>query len=570
MTRPGFQIENHTVVSCDGIGFRNLLQAGHDWLELHLKIVNDLNVFPVPDGDTGINMLLTMRSVMEYMVGLGDASAISETAVAAAEGALMGGRGNSGVILSQFFKGLARALAETRLLTPQNFAVATQTGAEIAYQGVFEPVEGTILTVMRATSQAARRYAALGNDLTAMFEEMVRAAKKAQSSTPDLLPVLKAAGVTDSGGQGFVYILEGALRFLREQPLDEDVAIHAKDQHPVLVSPNVEALPIPEAGYGYDVQFLLHGTRLNVDILRTEIDKFGWSTLVVGNEHRVKVHIHTHDPGLVLSVGVKHGPISNVVVENLQMQAETFIEAQHREQQTINQTDAGPDDVDDPFEFSEGIGILAIVSGPGFARIFESLGATQVVMSNAKLNANMQDLLQKVQQVGTQEVIILPNSGNVILAAQHVRSVANQSVEIIPTRNMPQGIAALLAFKKDESLLTNAGRMKRALHDVQTIEITQVSLSSELAGVSFQRGDIVGMINNQVIAKGKQYDQVVLDILAKQPMDVMEIVTFYFGEEISKDEAETLGDQVKTSYPNVEIEIYDGGQPHYRYIIVLE
>ncbi|HEX9926013.1 MAG TPA: DAK2 domain-containing protein, partial [Anaerolineae bacterium] len=348
LANQGFQLADDIVISADGAGLKHLLRAGQGWLEAHVNVVNGLNVFPVPDGDTGTNLVLTMRSAMAHVAEAADDN-VATIAAAAAQGALMGARGNSGVILSQFLRGLASSFEGHTVFTVGDFARAAQVGVQEAYKSVVKPVEGTILTVARAAADAARQNAATNDDLVAHLTEVVAAAKIAQAETPELLPVLKEAGVTDSGGQGLVYILEGSLRFLRGEPVDLDPAGEAA---PLLQS----SLGADEEAYGYDVQFLIQGESLDVGTIRQQIDSLGWSTVVVGDERLVKVHVHSRDPGVPISYGASQGIISDVVVENMETQAKEFVHG--------HLATAG-----DPVGE---IATVAVVPGSGLAQIFKS------------------------------------------------------------------------------------------------------------------------------------------------------------------------------------------------------
>ncbi len=620
----GFHIKDNIVVACNGLGFKNLLQAGKQWLETHVNLVNSLNVFPVPDGDTGTNMVLTMHSAIEKMAEAPghDVAAIAN---AAAYGALMGGRGNSGVILSQFLQGLAGRLAGQATFTAQDFAAATQLGVEQAYKSVVEPVEGTILTVARAAAEAARQSAETNSDLVMVLTHVVQAAKAAQASTPELLPVLKEAGVTDSGGQGLVYILEGALRFMNNQPLDVDPLGQTAIRSPgipilhnpqstihnpqsAIRSPGIpfrnpqsafrNCMPENEEAYGYDVQFLIQDDHLNVAEIRAYIDRVGWSTLVVGDEHLVKVHVHTSDPGLPISYGASQGIIRDVVVENMDEQAKEFLPVPSRE--GLGRPEpvpprgglggpvppsgglGGPEPVPsregpgrpEPVPPSGGLGgpvppsgIVSVVAGQGLARIFQSLGVSQVLPA---MNPSPQELLDAVNRINADNVLILPNNDNVILAAQQAETLSEKRVKLVPTKTIPQGIAALLSFNYQVDLETNARRMLDAARQVQTVEITQAVRNSTFNGFNIKVGEVIGLFDNELISVGQDGHGVVLDILTKLEIDTYEIITIYFGQDSSPGQAEALARKINTLYPEIEIETHYGGQPHYHYIISLE
>ncbi|HXW00090.1 MAG TPA: DAK2 domain-containing protein, partial [Anaerolineae bacterium] len=541
---------------------KNLLRAGQQWLTAHMHVVNSLNVFPVPDGDTGTNMVLTMRSALaEADPVAGGAGAI---AAAVAHGALMGARGNSGVILSQFWQGLALGLAGRDTFSAEDWARAAQLGVEAGYQSVVNPVEGTILTVARAAAEAAQQSVKTNRDLAVVLAEMVEAAKIAQANTPELLPILKEAGVTDSGGQGLVYILEGGLRLLLGEPVEIDAASIST---PLLQS----TLDAEEAAYGYDVQFLLQGDRLNVEEIRAKIDSLGWSTLVVGDEQTVKVHVHAHDPGQPLSYGASQGMLSDVVVENMALQAKKFV-------QEHGAVLAGPVPplslpahmTDRLRENRTSIATVCVAPSQGLADILHSLGANGIVLGGQTMNPSPQELLAAIDEVHSHEVLLLPNNSNVILAAQQAQKLSAKNVSVVPTKTIPQGIAALLALNYQSDLEANARRMLNAAEQVQTVEITRAMRDTTVSGFQIKSGDVMGLINDELVSVGQAYDKVALEVLAKVETETHEVITIYFGQESSAEQAGSLAGQIKTLYPELEVEVHEGGQPYYPYIISLE
>lgn len=560
LSRLGFNAENGTVFACNGLGLKNLLQAGRQWLELHVDLVNSLNVFPVPDGDTGTNMLLTMRSALEYVETASNQQA-GTVAQAAAHGALMGARGNSGVILSQFLEGLALTLAEQATFTAEDLARATELGAEKAYQSMVEPVEGTILTVAREAAAAARQLVNTGNqDLILLLAEIVGAAQRAQANTPHLLPVLKEAGVTDSGGQGLVYILEGGLRFLRHEPVTRDSAEPA--------TPRLDAtLDTEQQKYGYDVQFLIRGENLDVTEIRAQINALGQSTVVVGDAHIVKVHLHAADPGLPLSFGAGQGVLEDVIVENLGQQVQTFghNHAAGRTESLASDSLSGRSK-----EPSLHMATIAVVPGDGLARIFESLGVDRVLPGGQTMNPSTQELLEAVDTVQAGMVLILPNNKNAILAARQAAILSSKTVRVIPTKTVPEGIAALLSFNHRADLATNIQRMEDAGQQVETIEVARAVRDSTFNGFTIKSGDVIGLLNNSLSVVGHTVERVVLDSFGKINVEAFELVTIYVGQDNTLEEAKTLAQAIKSRYSELEIDVHHGGQSHYHYIISLE
>ncbi len=548
----GFKIQGNIVYACNGIGLKNLLRAGSAWLEIHVNVVNGLNVFPVPDGDTGTNMVLTLRAALQEVEQASGYNA-GTIAAAAAHGALMGARGNSGVILSQFLQGMADGLKNKPIFTAEDFARAARLGMEQAYQSVIEPVEGTILTVAQAVSDSAQQSAQAGKDMVAQLANVVEAAGIAQATTPELLPVLKEAGVTDSGGQGLLYFLEGWLRFARNQPLEP-----APDSEPAPVLLQ-SSLGVDDTKFGYDIQFLIRGQALDVEYVRTHINRLGWSTVVVGNEHTIKVHVHADNPGSPLSFGAKVGVLSDVVVENLNEQAATFVQ-RHLAPVT------GPAKP----QSTATIATLAVVPGEGLAEIFRSLGVSGIVSGGQTMNPSAQDLLERINQLAAENVLILPNNGNIILTAQQVTKLSGKTVDVVPTKTIPQGIAALLAFNERLNPAANAHNMFDAAGQIRTIEITRAVRDTVFNGINIKTGTVIGLLDNCPAGSGQSFCEVVLDTLARITVDDYEIITLYFGRKITCYQAAELSAKIKVLYPGLETEIHNGGQPHYQYIISLE
>ncbi len=561
----GFDINNDIVFTCTGLGVKNLLRASLQWLEAHVQLVNNLNVFPVPDGDTGTNLLLTMRSALAEAETASDEAADLVLAQAA-HGALMGARGNSGVIFSQFLQGLAAGLAGQTSFTAAHLARAAQQGADLAYQSVMNPVEGTILTVTRAAVEAAQHSSATTQDLAVVLADMVAAAKQAQARTPDLLPILRQAGVTDSGGQGFVFIIEGWQRLLWGEPLPA-----LQNEADPLVLPL--ALDEGQTEYGYDVQFLIQGEHLNVAQIRARINQLGWSTLVVGDERTVKVHVHTADPGVPLSYGASQGVLNDIVVENMSLQARQFEQKRLVAPAPVASLPA----LALPVHLAEhmrdtmtSLATICVAPSEGLAQILQSLGASQIVFGGQTMNPSPQEILAAIQQVHANDILILPNNRNVIMAAQQAQKLSARNARVVPTKTIPQGIAALLSLNYQADLDSNARRMLEAAQQVQTVEITRSVRDTALGGFQIKSGDVLGLFNDELVSVGVEDDAVALEVLAQIDAATREIVTIYFGQDSSAERAEILAKKIKRLYPDMEVELHDGGQPYYHYIISLE
>jgi len=541
------------VDSINGQELREMFATATTWLEKSASDIDALNVFPVPDGDTGTNMLLTMRSSIEEAQQAGDSSA-SVVAQAMARGALMGARGNSGVILSQIWRGLAEGLQDKKSFTGSDLANALQQASTLAYKGISNPVEGTILTVIREASSASQVQAASGNnDLISVMEAIVSAANESVANTPTLLPVLREAGVVDAGGQGLYTILEGALRYLRGEA--EQMQFRKPQMIPSSI-PLTARLPqmvaADEEIYGYCTEFLLKGEELDADKLRIKLRRKGKSLMVVGDESAVRVHIHTLDPGNVIRYVTSLGTLHQVSVRNMDEQRQDFLEMQKERAPAVD------------------IATIAVVSGDGLAEVFTSLGTTAIVPGGQTMNPSTKDLLQAVKGVVSDKVIILPNNKNVVLTAEQVQSLTDKRIEVVPTKTIPQGVAALLAFDYEADFETNAQLMGEAKSTVKTIEITRAIRSTQLDGLSIKKNQAIGLLDGDLLAVGNNTIDVLNKMLAKLDLNKTEIITIYYGMDTEPAEAEQVSTSIHEQYPQLQVEVVRGGQPHYNYIASIE
>lgn len=542
---------------CTGPQLRKMARAGLVWLERNRDHVNSLNVFPVPDGDTGTNMLLTMRSAYAR-IEAGDENHVGKVAGQLAQGALMGARGNSGVILSQIWRGLAAGLSSVETFTTADLAQAFQMASDTAYKGVMRPVEGTILTVIREGAAEAADAARKSEDLRFMLERILERCQQALERTPDLLPILRQAGVVDSGGQGLVYILEGMMRYAQgELSLDEQAEARAATENI-----SAQALAVPEGGsleFPYDVQFILTGRNLNVSQVRARIDAMGDSTVVVGDSSTIKVHIHVKDPGEPLSYGISLGHVSDVVVENMQEQMEALVHG----------------DPTAPVEpvvtvLPDQVAVVAVAAGKGLINVFHSLGAAYVVNGGQTNNPSTEEIFQAIEKLPTDKVVILPNNKNIFLAAEAACDLSAKDVAVVHSRTIPQGIAALMALRPEREVETNAETMEQALKLVKTGEITRATRTVEIDGVDVKEGEIIALADGRLCSSGPD-ERAVLDELLEQ-LEVAEagIVSLYFGADISVGQAAETTDHIRALFPDVEVELVEGGQAHYHYILGVE
>ena len=566
----------------DGQDLKKALLAGAAWLEEHREAINALNVFPVPDGDTGSNMSATMQAAMQ---GIVDSNETSAGAVAAkvAHGALMGARGNSGVILSQTFRGIAQSLDKKQTFGASDLADALQEASHLAYRAVIKPVEGTILTVVRESAEAARKSAERDDDLVGLMQEVVIAARLSVARTPDLLPTLKQAGVVDSGGQGFCTILEGIWRYIRGEvvgsPEARPVATSTTLASPTASTetPTKKGRVTIEEEFGYEVVFLLRGEKLDVDNIRqTIIDMGGVSTVVAGDEKMLKVHTHTPWPGKILDYGVSLGSLLDINIENLQEQSLIYAaesEAEHAADATDatdTQDDIATHPLDTALPLTFHVATVAVVAGAGFEKVFQGLGVSALVSGGQTMNPSTEELLAAVNAVTADQVIILPNNGNVILSARQAVDLTDKEIYVVPTDTLPQGIAAMTGFNFEADFATNCQVMTETANNVQTAEITTAVRAVQMSGVRVREGDFIGLINGNLAVAGQNMELVIRDTLQRMNIDRYEIVTLYYGEDVTAHEAQETAKRIKAQYSHIEIEVVDGGQPYYAYILSAE
>lgn len=540
------------VNSIGGQDLRDMFAAATGWLEKSSLDIDALNVFPVPDGDTGTNMLLTMRSTVEEAHRATDHSA-SAVAQAMAKGALMGARGNSGVILSQILRGLAQGLADKESFTATDLANALQQSAEMAYKGMSNPVEGTMLTVIKDVAAAVQtKVAENGDDIIAVMETAVNAAGESVANTPNLLRVLREAGVVDAGGQGLYTILEGALRYLNGE------MEQMRFRKPQIIVSNVHATKLPqmiaadEIPFGYCTEFLIKGKNINPDKIRKKLEKKGESLIAVGDDSAVRIHIHTLDPGEIISFAGGLGTLHQVSIRNMDEQHQDYLEMQKDRVPAIDTA------------------IIAVAAGDGLSDVFSSLGAAAIVHGGQTMNPSTKDLLQAVQLVAADKVVILPNNKNIVATANQVQTVTDKNIEVVPTETVPQGIAALLAFDYEANLATNMQIMEKAISTVRSIEITRAVRSTQLGNLKIKKKQPIGFLDGALVAVGDTNVDVLNQTLSKLDLDKAEVVTIYYGADTKMAEAEQISNDIKEQHPHLQIEVVLGGQPHYNYIISIE
>ena len=529
--------------------FRLLAKGAARRLEQSKEMVNALNVFPVPDGDTGINMALTIGAAVKEM-DKNQAEALGEVAEAFAFGSLMGARGNSGVILSQIFRGLSLGLAGKDQVGPVELSKAIELAARTAYQAVMKPTEGTILTVAREGARHCVQAATAGADVLEVLEAWLKGARESLARTPELLSVLKDAGVVDAGGQGLVLIIEGGILALKgELPADEEQPAQAAD----FAARVVDDGPI---NFTYCTELILMGNGdFSLDELRAELSELGDSLLVVGTPELTKVHVHSDHPGQVLEACLRRGSLKEIHIDNMREQHKDFPSKEEAALEEVPQ---------------QKLAAVSVATGDGLSSIFKSLGVSAVIEGGQSMNPSTEDLVAAIQQAPASKVIVLPNNKNVILTAQQAAELTDKEVAVVPTKTIPQGLAAMLAFNQKESLEENVSKMEAALRGVQTGEVTYAVRNSRINGLEIDENDILGLADGEIKVVGKARTAVTLDLITAMASEDAGLITLYWGQDVEQGEGDELVNQLEKQYPDYDIEIHYGGQPLYYYIISLE
>lgn len=557
----------------DGEALLAAFDAAGTNLERHAEAINALNVFPVPDGDTGKNMMLTMRAALDAMRAAAKDGTMGASALAArlARGAMMGSRGNSGVILSQILRGFARGLGNVDRFGGVELAAALREAATTAYRAVQQPVEGTMLTVIRVAAEAAEEAVAKGVTLLQVLDAALVGARDALARTPEMLPRLREAGVVDAGGQGVVTLLEGAARYAHGEALSEAVDITA----PVGVAARdaskfaefMDEHGEDEVGYCTNLMILPRdGKALEFDRVRERLLALGTSGVVIGDEEIVKIHIHTEDPGAVLTEAVRWGELDQIRIDNMVMQVEVVSEGAQIESSRGTGTGSTPGEG----EAHVGPQVVAVASGRGLVDVLRGLGVTGIVSGGQTMNPSTEELLRAVEALPGDEVLLLPNNGNVILTAEQVVGLSSKRVAVVPTRSVPQGIAALTALNFDNDLDENVAEMTEASREIRSAEVTRAVRSATIDGVSVGDGQVIGLIDGKLVSAGESVEEILLDLLARTDADAAELITLYRGEGVDEVSGQTMVEFLQARYPEAAFELVDGGQPHYDYLMSVE
>ena len=552
--------------------FRKMILTSSDRLNKNAEFINSLNVFPVPDGDTGTNMSLSFASGSKY-VSESTSANVGDLAQALAKGLLMGARGNSGVILSQVFRGFAKSVSNKKELTPQDLAQALQGGVETAYKAVMKPQEGTILTVARKSAEAAKKVAKDGGDIVAVMKDTYEAAEAALKTTPDLLPVLKEVGVVDSGGQGLKFVYQGFYDALSGNVRDDEVHKPSPVEMDEMVSAEHHKsaqgkLNTEDIKYGYCTESMVRlgagrlvEKKFDYDEFRGYLAEIGDSLLVIADDEVVKVHVHTEHPGMVLSYGQKFGSLIKVKVDNMRLQHETILEKDEEEEREEEISEN---------EISGDYGIIAIASGEGVAEIFKNLGATYVLSGGQTMNPSTQDIVDAIAKTKKDKVIILPNNKNIFLAADQAAEVCDVDAVVVPSKTIAQGMAAMLGFSKDADLEENKEAMTDELDTVISGQVTIAVRDTTIEGREIKKDDYMGIVDGNIVVTNPDRKEAAIEMVKAMLDEDSEVVTIIYGEDGNKEEAEAIETAVSELDEDLEIEIHEGNQPVYPYLISVE
>lgn len=526
--------------------------------------VNALNVFPVPDGDTGTNMSLTSKSALKQIDSLEGDFTAGDVSAAAARGALMGARGNSGVILSQLLRGFSEGLEGIDEATTSDLAHAFKKASETTYKAVMKPIEGTILTVGRETADFAIRHYKKAEDPITFLEDVIVEANKSLDNTPNQLEVLKEAGVVDAGGKGLVVLLEGGLKVLK----GEDIADQSEDE--TLKKKAQKEVQFTEADtslkYGYCTEFIINTDYEDIEALREKISPLGDCLLVVGGggTHLIKVHVHTNDPGIVLQHACELGLLQDIKIDNMRYQHREVLfddaevaEAKKREEE---------EEVIEEKDYS----FITVSMGDGMTETFKSLGVDYVVAGGQTMNPSTEDFLKGIDKVGGKVIYLIPNNSNIILSAEQARDISEREIIVIPSKSVPQGIAAMLAFNEDASKEENQENMMEAVASVIDASITYAVRDTTINGKEIHKDDIIGIAAKDIISSGKTVFDVVTDTVDKLIDEDISLVTLFYGEDVKEEDAEEVREAIEEKYPDIDIDVIAGDQPIYYYIISLE
>ncbi len=541
----------------DGVMLKQGLNSAVALLELNKEEVNSLNVFPVPDGDTGTNMLLTVKSALKQGLAVEENDA-SKVALGASHGSLMGARGNSGVILSQLFRGFATGLKGSDTIDVKILAEALKQASETAYKAVMKPTEGTILTVARECGEYAMSIYKKETDVAEFLKKVIEHGNKALDKTPEMLPVLKQAGVVDAGGKGLMYLYTGFYNALigaddyTRTIFDEEITKeHAKPR---------EHIETDDIKFGYCTEFMINTNHDDIQSLRDDLSKLGDSLLVVGGEGIIKVHVHTNNPGLALERALKLGSLKDIKIDNMRFQHEEVLLKD--ELKEVSQ--------DKELVLDKEYSFISVSIGEGIDDVFKNLNVDEIVSGGQTMNPSTEDFVNAINRTRGKNVIILPNNSNIILAAEQTKNISDRNITVLPTKDIPQGISALLAFNEESTLEENIEAMTEGFKSIVTGQVTYAVRDTEYNNTKIFKDDIIGLSGKEILSAGKEINAVTLDLINKINKDDSSIITVLYGEDIDSETSDDLLNKLEEKYDDMDIEVIFGGQPLYYYIISIE
>jgi DAK2 domain fusion protein YloV len=536
----------------DGTMLKKAFIGAANFLEKNKEEVNSLNVFPVPDGDTGTNMYLTIKSAVNQVLKVDDLS-VGKIALAASNGSLMGARGNSGVILSQLFRGFANSLKGKDTADVMDIAKAFKQAADTAYKAVMKPTEGTILTVARKCAEYGMELAREESDIVVFLEKVIKRGNEVVNQTPDMLPVLKEAGVVDAGGRGLMIILTGAYNAITYKEFIDDDLLKVETAEQKTVPQETFDSDIK---YGYCTEFMINTNIDDYQFFRNELSQFGDSLLVVGGEGLIKVHIHTNNPGLVLEKALALGELNDIKIDNMRYQHRHIMDEKMQEIQGTGEQK----------EYS----FIVVSMGEGLNNIFKELNVDYVIPGGQTMNPSTEDILTAVNKVNGKNIIVFPNNGNIILAAEQARELSDKNVYIIPTKTIPEAISSLLAFNPDLSVEENIQNMTEAMKNVATGQVTYSVRDSEINNKKINKNDIIGISKGEIVSNGTNIEDVSVELVKNLVKEDSSLITIFYGDMIEEDEANRLGERLEKEFEDIDVEVIFGGQPIYYYIFSVE
>ncbi len=538
----------------DGIMLKQAFIGATNFLDKNKEEVNTLNVFPVPDGDTGTNMSLTMKASVKQILDLKEDSA-GKIAMAASQGSLMGARGNSGVILSQLFRGFASGLKDKEKFNTKDLARAFKLASDTAYKAVMKPTEGTILTVARGCADYALSICEKEKDIALFMEKVVEEGNKVLNRTPEMLPVLKQAGVVDAGGKGLMYVLVGALNGITGK---DDFKLEDYKEKQVIAKPLVQDIDTSDIKYGYCTEFMINTDNQEIDRFREQMAAFGDSLLVVGGEGLIKVHVHTNNPGEVLEKALLLGELNDIKIDNMRYQHRHIVA---NDEDFKNEKKEGP---------KKKYGIITVSIGEGLDTVFKELNVDYIISGGQTMNPSTEDILNAIAEVDGENIIMLPNNGNIVLAAEQAKELSDKNVYVFPTKTIPEGVSALLSFDVNLDVRENLKNMEEAISYVKTAQVTYAVRDTEYNDIKIKKDNIIGIQKDDIISVGDNIEDVSFELVKNLVGEDSSLITMFYGEDIKEEEAMKLSRRIEEEFEDYDIEVVFGGQPIYYYIFSIE